>query len=1280
MKLFSLKSDDITNLGAEGAVIFFRELLWAEASRVNIGRQLISVPDSVNVGDGGLDALIEEATPSMDDVIPEGTSGFQIKSSDLPPSECKKELHLSSDINAPLKPGIIRVLDNDGVYIMVLFAELADPQIQRRETAIIEDLNDNGYTDPKIRLYTANKIIGFAERYPALLAKLKPELFECVSFEIWSEDVNISIPENFIEDEYRSKTIAEIRKKIRDENDKATFIRVTGLSGIGKKRVVNETLSPDDLKSLVIYVRSDPFKNSKLFNYILTDPNLSAIIVIDDCSNKDHKLYYNKMGNKGSRLAVITISDEMGDIPPPTAIYYLKPLSEEKLRELLEDEFPDLNRSVCDRFSEIAEGYPKIALLLVENYRLKAMDSNDILSINDQDLIDELIAGNLNRFSDEFRNIKKVLMGISIFKKVGYKEDLVVQAKWVSEYMGISWDDFQLIIKEKKERGIIAGNYFVTINPFLLEIYLVREWWDTFARITNEEEFNKFIESVPVEFRREFYHGFISHFPFIGVTEPGKLLLSNLLSETGLFADGNLLSTKLGVNFFVKLGEASPDLALKILNQTIGAWDETKLGNFIGERNTILFFLKKLAYRSEYFEEATRLILKLAKSQPKSQYLTLNDASEVFAELFSPAWGELNTTVVPPRERVFILKEMINSDSKIKKQIALSAFSRCLTWGYFSRSVGSEYLGDKPLPENWVPENYGEIFDFFEEIWKYLLQLTENSDEVIREGAIEILLNSARKMSTTYIRLNDLVRGTILLLFTKNCISRLQALRKVSSIIEFESKRFTPEIAEKWIELKNQLISDTFHDRLQMFLKLSEVDLSIIDNKYNEKREIDLEIKGLAQEVVNSIDLLDPEWSWLITENLYNIWEFGRYLGEMDRELDVFDTIIQGYEEINQEFDVRLLSGYFQSIYHRNEELFLLKIEDISKSSIIRKNIPEIIMRSRINDNSIKIVMSFLQSDDIDLKFLESYRISGIRGDLSEEVFINLMDLLLEKFPIEGSLLVITSVFFYFNVPKFPKIESKELPEEFTLKLLNMPAFWEESELCYARGETYPNSCPTYWIETLEKLLEEHPENFDFFLNKIIDFLEGKSFSDIYSQEKNFRRALSFIVNLDPDEAWNKIKKVILPVRDSRASFLAHWLGGGLDKISPLTFFNPDDIWDWVEEDIEERAAYLASFIPAKLFHSEDEICLAREFLIKYGDTENVRRSFSTNFYNSSGLIISSKAYPSTKTYIYRKESLVEFSEEEEDTNVKAWISEYIANYLDTDIKRAEIEEERGIL
>ena len=159
---FSITIQDITNLDAVRAVEFFRRLLWNEAAHVGIGKNLINVPDCINVGDGGIDALIKDARPTSEEVIPLGTTGFQIKSSDLQPMECKRELHQKGQLNQPLKPEVKKLLDDGGTYVLVLCAEPSTPRT--REDALREELISQGYPDPKIRLYTANQLVGFAER------------------------------------------------------------------------------------------------------------------------------------------------------------------------------------------------------------------------------------------------------------------------------------------------------------------------------------------------------------------------------------------------------------------------------------------------------------------------------------------------------------------------------------------------------------------------------------------------------------------------------------------------------------------------------------------------------------------------------------------------------------------------------------------------------------------------------------------------------------------------------------------------------------------------------------------------------------------------------------------------------------------------------------------------------------------------------------------------------------------------------------------------------------
>lgn len=227
MSFYCLQSKDLKDLGPDRAVDFFRRLLWAEALRVDIGRHLIDAPNCVNVGDGGLDALIENANPVSEEVIPAGISGFQIKSSDLKPAECVSELYS----NGGLKPGIKRVLDANGVYVLVLFEEMPPETMKRdRETAILRELSKSGYQSPKIRVYTINQLISFAERFPALVSWLKSYQITFLPYQKWAKNRDVSYPREYVSDNQRESVINGIREALRSPEMGSRIFRMAGLS------------------------------------------------------------------------------------------------------------------------------------------------------------------------------------------------------------------------------------------------------------------------------------------------------------------------------------------------------------------------------------------------------------------------------------------------------------------------------------------------------------------------------------------------------------------------------------------------------------------------------------------------------------------------------------------------------------------------------------------------------------------------------------------------------------------------------------------------------------------------------------------------------------------------------------------------------------------------------------------------------------------------------------------------------------------------------------------
>jgi hypothetical protein len=123
--------------------------------------------------------------------------------------------------------------------------------------------------------------------------------------------------------------------------------------------------------------------------------------------------------------------------------------------------------------------------------------------------------------------------------------------------------------------------------------------------------------------------------------------------------------------------------------------------------------------------------------------------------------------------------------------------------------------------------------------------------------------------------------------------------------------------------------------------------------------------------------------------------------------------------------------------------------------------------------------------------------------------------------------------------------------------------------------------------------------------------------------------------------------------------------GGGRLPLVPL-----GEISAWVDENVDERASYVARFVPKTLSRKEGEVCLAREVLVRYGGREDVRSSLMTNF--------ASEAWsgPESSHYQRKKEWLLDFGKDETNANVKRWIDEYVES-LARRIERALLEEER---
>ena len=1257
---FTIVPEELEHFDDKRAVNFMRELLWAEATHVGIGQHLVRVPGNINVPDGGIDAVIRDADANESHLIPEGRTGYQIKSGDLLPAKCQLEV-LERKNSECLKSEVKRLLDAEGTYILVLFKSLTERQIRERKKKIAEAFDSCGYGDAKFDLYTADDLTSAAKKFPSVITSFtKPEFGEALPYSDWARHTDVSEPRQFVEDRDRKDKIEQIQQKLRNTDFECPVSRVTGLSGIGKTRFVFETFSPDDLRHLVIYVKADQFLPSTLCTRLQLDKGLTAALVVDECDLRQHEELVRVFSAQGSRFSVVTMSYDHGRIPPPTEVYQLAALDSSAIEEMLRLEFPGLPSDVVSRLAKFADGFPRIAVLLAQSYLQNPGDQDEYIKIDDDDLMDRLIGGNIRPESELFQTTKKVLKGIALFDKIGYdaSANLDEEAKWVASYVGVEWNEFRDVVHTQKKRGLVQGNYYIYVTPFMLRIHLLREWWESygFAGRTFEE----FVNGIPEAFRNDLLERFVSTIRYVPDLAKGKEIIRELLGPNGIFADGRLFEIPLGGKLFLALAEASPDLAVTRLRETLGRWSKGDLLSFSVGRQDMVWALERIAIWREHFQEAARILLLLAEAENAKNS---NNASGVFVGLFSPAPGLVAPTEASPEERFPVLKEALFSNSADVRKLGLSACDAALETYHFSRLAGAEHQGLRREPMLWEPATYGELYDAYERVWNLLSDNLAQFDEDDRREAAEIILERSRGVSR-YASLSDMVIEAVSELATHDVVDKLRVLEIVMQKISFDGKSMPETVLQKWERLRDSLIDSDYHSRMVRYVGADLYEDEFDDeNNVTDKKEI--EIRKLAKESLDSPSLLIQELDWLTTSKAVDGYRFGYELAKLDLDSAFLDPSINAQRKTEEQFSSLFLGGYFAGLAERDLDRWESEIEALADNADTQRWICSLTWRSRMpSETSGQRIVRLAAKGVVYPEDFGVFMYGGVIRKLSPNIFHSWMEFLLGA----DSEVAVSHALELFYMYYQMDADAPPIPMELAVEIIGHKAWFQPSEE-REQGVRY------HWAEIAKTVIEDLPRNALMLAKKMLSsFGINGTIMNGFGVNPIVHGVLDEIVKRFPEDMWHLVTQHIGPPIDTQAFYIREWLRGedrfDREANGALSLFPPESIWQWVNEDIENRAWYVATLVPKSLWRENARVCLAREVLIRYGNRDDVLRTFSSN-YSTEGWRGSESLH-----HLETKRELLEFRKEETDPNVIRWIDQHIY-WLEKDIKRAEMEEER---
>ena len=686
-------------------------------------------------------------------------------------------------------------------------------------------------------------------------------------------------------------------------------IRIIGLSGLGKTRMVLEAFKDNSIRYKYSYIDCQEHnaeeildKTTFMFKYYK-----EMVLIFDNCNMELHSRIVRVKRSKRATNPIITIYND----PDENSTYDSTPLK-------LQKDFNDVVEKILERFKSFykpedkeklltfAGGIPMMAQLLGEGLR----NGDPIGVVSDAALMNKILDANEN--SED----REIMRALSLFDYIGFEDDLHKELEFVATTKCITnvdknseviVQDFDKVVQKYLQRKIIERKgRLVGIRPTPIALYLISEWIEQ----CSDRRLLAVIKAIQEsDIAKPLTNSFADQFRYMGHNEKACMMLDKLLGENSPFGNAEVINTDLGSRLFRSFVEVNPDAVADCLWSVIGSIgiDDLRLID-IGRRN-LVWTIEKLCFEPRTFDKGAEMMMLLAIAE--NEHIS-NNATGQFVALF-PLY--LPATAATLKQRLLFLQKQVQY--KERQLILLSALGRALRTRDFIFFGGAEQRGTEKL-SNYQPKTNEEISKYIHECLDMLMVLIEENPALldrcseILEGNLGCLCEAGYGWSTM------------------NCIHKIAELKKhswdkmldeIRFVLCHKAIRLAEELRADMEEMISQLSNDDF------FFRFSQVEKKNrwVSDKFNYEEIIDRNNKDyeeLAKEMASDYKLYT-------TELLKKIYSFDAYYGNTFGRVvaNSMDKKAQNVFICNSIESFRILDKYNFSIYvdfirEVNEEMF----------------------------------------------------------------------------------------------------------------------------------------------------------------------------------------------------------------------------------------------------------------------------------------------------------------------------------------------------------------------
>lgn len=1233
----------------QGSDLFLR-LLRCDAIANGLGPKDVVLSSNINAPDGGIDAKVENS-PTSGSLLEKGNTYYQIKTGEdfkpWQPSALKKELFGKSNATPSkqrLGSEVKNCFEKTGTYALVTFGYNLLPAEHTNIVKLLTDFfNECGYTNPKVRVYGQGQVVGEMDKYPSIcldLIGLDDGGF--MSIEGWRN--NAQMQGKFELGGGQETLIKDIRAALQE--NAVQHIRIIGEPGIGKTRLVLETLDVDEIRPSVVYVPTgEDFQKSKLFNELLKpDRTYSVTLVIDDCDNRDRAQIWSALKGR-SNIKLITIDhgpEETYD--SAMRVYHCPQLPEEQIKNIL---FSYLQQQTdLSNWAEWCEGSPRVAHLVGEN--LKSNPDDLLKSPADVPVWERFIIGHKEMESREAKQYRTVLRHIALFHRFGFEPPVGDEAKFISTLVEqadttITWSRFQQIVQHYREKRILQGRHTLFIVPKMLHVYLWVQFWKNHGRGI---QFQSFLEQVPESMRRWFLQLFI----YAEEAKEAQSVVKQILSPSGPFSDQGFLKSEVGLRFINYLSEADPAGTLGLLERTIKTWSPEEFYAWHSGRQDIVWALEKIAVRENLFDRAVSVLIPMALTENSSHS---NNAKGLLLSLFQVGLGWAPTQA-PPSERFKILRKLVISDDASRRSLGLEMCEKWLSDHGDSRIVGAEYQGAKPPIEFWRPETYGELFDYWNQVLQFLRTEMKGLELVERNETTKILVNAAYGFVQVEAIANEIM-DILFELAEDKVIDRNPLIQFVIENLNQSDDVLDRTILNRIRRLDKVLTGMSLWERTIRYI-LSSSDLEDYKFSRGEVKESGLpgkRVKNLAEEYTKDLNVFSEYLPDLVTASGYRLSELGKECGKL-AEIELDEPIINYIETNGDKCNGQFFGGYLSGVRTHNVVRYENLFRRLLNNQATRKIALKCMRYSGFTQLIMQDMLAMLKNLQLKACDFEGFAFMKDTKDISDSLFQQVIRTLLAIDDDTSIKICTEAVHRYY----FDEEAKGEFPEDLIFDILN------KAPSDHRRNQMHGY----YWEKIAREFLRKHPHRKIELFNIIVR--EGGRISH-YGNARHKAEMADELVKAYPDESW-KIISELLETEPTKRHLLTSWLGdssmGDTRKYGAIRNMPARAIIDWVKADSNNRCWLIQGFLPKTLHKIDGQLtCL---FIEEFCDDAEISDSLFVYFLSGN------RRRPESEYLSGIRDAARHWMADISSPSIQVWLGKYI-DFLNDRIEAAQIREER---